>query len=182
MRIFVIIIRPPPAMRTMLATQSRGGEVVGHLAATAASEASNYYFYASTPGTPDWSWTKTDTNYPRDQAIRRAIIIFDRPAFSSASVLSNPQAGSPNQQKAYTSGSLDSGSFVVDYPFDEHFDVYAGVNYSISAAASLLVIWQTTTPASSAGCGSSFNADYAFRIKASPLLDLRKKRDGLAQA
>lgn len=54
----------------------------------------------------------------------------NQPAFSSASTLSTPQSGSPNQQKGYTAGNLDSGSFVVDYRFDKHFDVYAGLNYS----------------------------------------------------
>jgi len=46
-------------------------------------------------------------------------------------VLSNPQAGSPNQQKANLAGTVNDGSFVADYQFNKHFDVYAGVNYSV---------------------------------------------------
>jgi Gram-negative porin len=53
-----------------------------------------------------------------------------QPAYSSLSKPGTPQPGSPNQQAGYTAGSLNDGSFVVDYRFDKHFDVYAGVNYS----------------------------------------------------
>jgi hypothetical protein len=41
-----------------------------------------------------------------------------------------PQQGAPNQQAGNAAGSFDDGSFVVDYRFDKHFDIYAGVNYS----------------------------------------------------
>ncbi len=53
-----------------------------------------------------------------------------QPAFSSLSKAGTPQPGSPNQQQAYTAGSLNDGSFVVDYRFNKHFDIYVGVNYS----------------------------------------------------
>lgn len=41
------------------------------------------------------------------------------------------QTGSPNKQAGNLAGSYNDGSFVVDYRFNKHFDVYAGVNYSI---------------------------------------------------
>ncbi len=107
-----------------------GGYVIGHLAAISGlSRASNYYFYASTREL-QVEWTGARYTLPSGWSFSAAYYHIDQPAFSSASVLSNPQAGSPNQQKAYTAGSLDSGSFVVDYRFNKHFDVYAGVNYS----------------------------------------------------
>jgi predicted porin len=40
------------------------------------------------------------------------------------------QAGSPNKQAGNLAGGLNDGSFVADYRFNKHFDVYAGVNYS----------------------------------------------------
>ncbi len=107
-----------------------GGYVIGHLAAiTGVSKASSYYSYASTREL-QVEWTGARYDLPSGWSFSGAYYHVGQPAFSSASVLSNPQAGSPNQQKAYTSGSLDSGSFVVDYRFDKHFDVYAGINYS----------------------------------------------------
>ena len=50
-----------------------------------------------------------------------------QPAFSSLSKPGSPQPGSPNRQ-ARSSGSLNDAFFVVDYRFDKHFDVYAGVD------------------------------------------------------
>ena len=44
--------------------------------------------------------------------------------------MSRPQAGSPNQQPGYNAGEYHDGSFVVDYRFNKHWDIYAGVNYS----------------------------------------------------
>jgi predicted porin len=41
-----------------------------------------------------------------------------------------PLIGSPNQQAGNLAGSLNEASFVVDYQFTKHFDIYAGVNYS----------------------------------------------------
>ena len=107
-----------------------GGYVIGHLAAIAGvSKASTYYFYADTREL-QVAWTGARYELPSGWTFSAGYYHIDQPAFSSASTLSSPQAGSPNQQKAYTAGSLDSGSFVVDYRFDKHFDVYAGVNYS----------------------------------------------------
>jgi predicted porin len=107
-----------------------GGYVIGHLAAiTGVSKASTYYFYASTREL-QVAWTGARYELPSGWTFSAGYYHIDQPAFSSASSLSNPQAGSPNQQRAYTAGSLDSGSFVVDYRFNKHFDVYVGVNYS----------------------------------------------------
>ncbi len=41
-----------------------------------------------------------------------------------------PLTGSPNKQAGNLAGSLDDGSFVVDYKFNKHLDIYTGVNYS----------------------------------------------------
>jgi predicted porin len=41
-----------------------------------------------------------------------------------------PVPESPNQQAGNLAGSFNQGSFVADYRFNKHFDVYAGVNYS----------------------------------------------------
>jgi predicted porin len=41
-----------------------------------------------------------------------------------------PLAGAPNKQAGNLAGTADDASFVVDYKFNKHFDVYAGVNYS----------------------------------------------------
>lgn len=107
-----------------------GGYTIGHLAAiTGVSKASSYYFYASTREL-EVAWTGAKYELPWGLSFSAGYYYIYQPAFSSASVLSTPQAGSPNQQKAYTAGSLNDGSFVVDYRFDKHFDVYAGINYS----------------------------------------------------
>lgn len=107
-----------------------GGDVIGHLAAVSGlSKASTYYYYAGTREL-QVEWTGARYELPSGWTFSAGYYHIDQPAFSSASSLSSPQAGSPNQQKAYTAGSLDSGSFVVDYRFDKHLDVYAGVNYS----------------------------------------------------
>ena len=42
----------------------------------------------------------------------------------------NKPAAGTIQTAANTSGSYNDGSFVIDYRFNKHFDVYAGVNYS----------------------------------------------------
>ncbi len=43
--------------------------------------------------------------------------------------VSAPAAGTI-QTNANAAGIYNEGSFVVDYRFNKHFDVYAGVNYS----------------------------------------------------
>lgn len=54
---------------------------------------------------------------------------------SSQSVVKNAVAGSTTKQYygntagSNCAGTEDEASFVVDYRFNKHFDVYAGVNY-----------------------------------------------------
>jgi predicted porin len=45
-------------------------------------------------------------------------------------VTTAPLKGAPNQQAGNLAGATDDASFVIDYRFNKHFDVYAGVNYS----------------------------------------------------
>ncbi len=107
-----------------------GGYAIGHLAAiSGVSKASSYYFYEGTREL-QLDWTGARFELPSGWSFSAGYYHINQPAFSSASTLSTPQSGSPNQQKGYTAGNLDSGSFVVDYRFDKHFDVYAGLNYS----------------------------------------------------
>ncbi len=88
-----------------------------------------YYYYASTRQL-EVAWTGARYALPSGWSFTAAYYHLDQPAFSSASILSSPQVGSPNQQKAYTAGSSNDASFVVDYQFNKHFDIYAGLNYS----------------------------------------------------
>ncbi len=107
-----------------------GGYLIGYLPAiTGVSKASSLYFYGSTREL-QIPWAGARYSLPSGWSFTAAYYYLDQPAFSSTSVLSNPQAGSPNQQKAYLAGAANDGSFVVDYQFNKHFDVYAGVNYS----------------------------------------------------
>ncbi len=107
-----------------------GGYVIGSLPAIAGvSKASSFYSYASTREL-EVSWTGAKYVLPSGLSFTAAYYHIDQPAFSSASVLSKPQAGSPNQQAGYTSGTSDDVSFVIDYAFNKHLDVYTGVNYS----------------------------------------------------
>ncbi|MGO9172450.1 MAG: porin [Rhodomicrobium sp.] len=106
-----------------------GGYIIGFLPATATAKASSLYFYASTREL-ELEWTGVRYALPSGWSFTAAYYHLDQLAFSSASKLSSPQAGSPNQQAGYLAGSSNDGSFVVDYQFNKHFDVYAGVNYS----------------------------------------------------
>ncbi len=107
-----------------------GGYLIGSLPAVAGvSKASSLYYYASTREL-QIPWGGAKYSLPSGWSFTAAYYHLEQPAFSSASVLSSPQAGSPNQQKGYTAGSSNDASFVVDYRFNKHFDVYAGLNYS----------------------------------------------------
>ncbi len=107
-----------------------GGYEIGHptlLNSGGLKGSFNYYF-----GTRELQleWTGARYELPSGWSFSAGYYHLYQPAFSSASKPGSPPAGSPNQQQAYTAGSLDSGSFVVDYRLNKHFDVYAGVNYS----------------------------------------------------
>ena len=107
-----------------------GGYLIGQLPAIAGvSKASSLYFYGSTREL-QIPWAGARYELASGWSFTAAYYYMDQPAFASTSVLSNPQAGSPNQQKAYLAGTVNDGSFVVDYQFNKHLDVYAGVNYS----------------------------------------------------
>jgi predicted porin len=49
--------------------------------------------------------------------------------FDTSGTVSAPAPGTI-QTKANSAGAYNDASFVVDYQFNKHFDVYAGVNYS----------------------------------------------------
>ena len=107
-----------------------GGYLIGFLPAIkGVSKASTLYFYGSTREL-QIPWAGVRYELPSGWSFTAAYYYLDQPALSSTSVLSSPQAGSPNQQKGYLAGAVNDGSFVVDYQFNKHFDVYAGVNYS----------------------------------------------------
>jgi len=108
-----------------------GGYVIGALAAIpGVSKASSQYFYASTREL-QLEWAGAKYELPSGWSFAAAYYHVEQPAFSAASTLSKPQTGSPNQQPGSNAGSLNDASFVVDYKFNKHFDVYSGVNYSI---------------------------------------------------
>ena len=117
--------------REYIGQSAIGGYLIGQLPAIAGvSKASSLYFYGSTREL-QIPWVGARYSLPSGWSFTGAYYYLNQPAFSSTSVLSNPQAGSPNQQKAYNAGTVNDGSFVVDYQFNKHFDVYAGVNYSV---------------------------------------------------
>jgi predicted porin len=107
-----------------------GGYVLGTLPAVpGVSRASSIYFYASTREL-QLEWTGARFELASGWSFTAAYYHLGQNAFSSASALSRPQAGAPNQQPGYNAGGYNDGSFVVDYQFNKHLDVYAGVNYS----------------------------------------------------
>ena len=108
-----------------------GGYLIGALPAIPnVSKASNFYFYGSTREL-QIPWAGARYQLPSGWSFTAAYYYLNQPAFAVTSVLSSPQAGSPNQQKGYLAGTVNDGSFVVDYQFNKHLDVYAGVNYSV---------------------------------------------------
>ena len=107
-----------------------GGYLLGYLPAIrGVSKASSLYYYASTREL-QLEWTGARYELPSGWSFSAAYYHLAQNAFSSASVLSKPQIGSPNQQPGYNAGDYNDGSFVVDYRFNKYLDVYAGVNYS----------------------------------------------------
>ena len=108
-----------------------GGYLIGSLPAIPnVSKASNFNFYGSTREL-QIPWAGARYELLSGWSFTAAYYYLNQPAFAVTSVLSSPQAGSPNQQKGYLAGTVNDGSFVVDYQFNKHFDVYAGVNYSV---------------------------------------------------
>jgi predicted porin len=73
------------------------------------------------------AWTGAKYELPSGWSITGAYYHIDQQAFSGTV---NALAASTIQTKANSAGSYNDGSFVVDYQFTKHFDVYAGVNYS----------------------------------------------------
>ena len=106
------------------------GYAIGYLPAIrGVSRASSLFFYASTREL-QLEWTGARYELASGLSFTAAYYHLAQNAFSSASVLSRPQAGSPNQQPGYNAGEYHDGSFVVDYRFNKHWDIYAGVNCS----------------------------------------------------
>jgi predicted porin len=73
------------------------------------------------------AWTGVRYELPSGWSFSAGYYHVDQNAFSGT--VSAPAAGTI-QTKANTAGSYNDGSFLVDYQFNKHFDVYAGVNYS----------------------------------------------------
>jgi predicted porin len=73
------------------------------------------------------AWTGAKVELPSGWSFTGAYYHVEQNAFLGT--VSKPAAGTI-QTAANTSGSYNDGSFVLDYRFNKHFDVYAGVNYS----------------------------------------------------
>jgi predicted porin len=73
------------------------------------------------------AWTGVKYELPSGWSFTGAFYRIGQNAYSGT--VSAPAAGTI-QTKANSAGSYNDGSFVVDYQFTKHFDVYAGVNYS----------------------------------------------------
>ena len=123
-------ISSKPRDKEYIGQSAIGGYLIDQLAAIAGvSKASSLYFFGSTREL-QIPWAGARYEFPSGWSFAAAYYYLDQPAFASTSVLRNPQAGSANQQKAYLAGTANDGFFVIDYQFNKHFDVYAGVNYS----------------------------------------------------
>ncbi len=73
------------------------------------------------------AWTGAKVELPSGWSFTGAYYHIEQNAFLGA--VNKPAAGTI-QKAANTSGAYNDGSFVIDYRFNKHFDVYAGVNYS----------------------------------------------------
>ena len=73
------------------------------------------------------AWTGAKLELPFGWSFTGAYYHVEQNAFLGT--VSRPAAGTI-QTAADTSGSYNDGSFVIDYRFNKHFDVYGGVNYS----------------------------------------------------
>ncbi len=73
------------------------------------------------------AWTGARYELPSGWSFSGAYYHVEQNAF--VGTVSAPVAGTI-QTKANSSGSYNDGSFVVDYRFTKHFDVYTGINYS----------------------------------------------------
>ncbi len=73
------------------------------------------------------AWTGAKVELPSGWIFTGAYYHIEQNAFLGT--VSKPAAGAI-QIAANTPGSYNDGSFVIDYRFNKHFDVYAGVNYS----------------------------------------------------
>ncbi len=74
------------------------------------------------------AWTGAKVELPSGWSFTGAYYYIEQNAFVVGKP-SKPAAGTI-QTAANTPGAYNDGSFVVDYRFNKHFDVYAGVNYS----------------------------------------------------
>jgi predicted porin len=73
------------------------------------------------------AWTGVKYELPSGWSFTGAYYHVSQNAFSGT--VNTPAPGTI-QTKANSAGTYNDGSFVVDYQFNKHFDVYAGVNYS----------------------------------------------------
>jgi predicted porin len=86
---------------------------------------------ASNPYTTDkvlqLAWTGARYELPSGWSFTGACYHVDQRAYTGT--VSAPAAGTI-QTKANSAGTANDASFVVDYKFNKHFDVYTGLNYS----------------------------------------------------
>lgn len=73
------------------------------------------------------TWTGAKYELPSGWSFTGAYYHVDQGAYSGT--VTAPAAGTI-QNKANTAGTYNDASFVVDYAFNKHFDIYAGLNYS----------------------------------------------------
>ncbi|MGO8955499.1 MAG: porin [Rhodomicrobium sp.] len=73
------------------------------------------------------AWTGAKYELPSGWSFMGAYYHVEQGAYSGTATA--PAAGTI-QTKANTAGAYNDGSFIIDYRFNKHLDVYAGVNYS----------------------------------------------------
>jgi predicted porin len=76
-------------------------------------------------------WAGGKYELPTGWSFTGAYYHFDQNSFLTGTAATPCKRGTTfNGDAANCSGNFDMGSFLVDYAFNKHFDVYAGVNYS----------------------------------------------------
>jgi predicted porin len=68
-----------------------------------------------------WSFTGAYYHFDQNSWVTKSL----------AGTVSGCKAGPGTTSSSNCAGNFDMGSFLVDYAFNKHFDVYAGVNYSV---------------------------------------------------
>jgi predicted porin len=87
------------------------------------------YIYPGSTQTIQYAWTGAKYELPSGWSFTGAYYYEDRSNFLKKSAAGTCPAASDSN----CAGNLNQGSFVVDYQFNKHLDVYAGVDYAIVA-------------------------------------------------